>query len=260
MNCPWYPPTTYEPAASTGLLLVNPLFATPMFPLTTTLNRIQACNPRCARWQEGLQLAGKIEPDDEPISYGKILDAVDLYDTLWCCRAEPNHAGLWRRFAVWCAREVQHLMTEQKSIEALDVAERHANGEATDSELVAAQAAARAAHKAACAAWVAGPPVAARAAWAALAASRAAAWQAAWEAAWAAWASGAVAQASQDAAFRQLVTTGTLPPWNRGWEGKESPATSRNTPIWGGSADRSTTGGTVVNKTETLGGTGEGQP
>ncbi len=28
MNCPWYPPTTYEPAAGTGVLLVNPPFAT----------------------------------------------------------------------------------------------------------------------------------------------------------------------------------------------------------------------------------------
>jgi hypothetical protein len=26
MNCPWYPPTTYEPAAGTGVLLVNPPF------------------------------------------------------------------------------------------------------------------------------------------------------------------------------------------------------------------------------------------
>ena len=51
-------------------------------------------------------------------------------------------------------------MTDQRSIAALDVAERRANGDATDEELAAA-----------------------------------------WDAAWAA----------QSAAFRQLVTTGTLP-------------------------------------------------
>ena len=56
-----------------------------------------------------------------------------------------------RLFAVWCARQVQHLMTEPRSFAALDVAERHANGQATDEELSAAREAARAA------AWAAAP-------------------------------------------------------------------------------------------------------
>lgn len=47
-----------------------------------------------------------------------------------------------RRFAVWSARQVQHLMTDPRSIAALDVAERHAEGSATDEELAAAYAAA----------------------------------------------------------------------------------------------------------------------
>ena len=89
-----------------------------------------------------MDAAGKSEPDDEPISYEAILDAVGLDDALWCCQAEPQHAGLWRRFAVWSARQVQYLMTDQRSIAALDVAERHANGDATDQELAAARDAA----------------------------------------------------------------------------------------------------------------------
>ena len=175
----WYPPTTYNPAAGTGQLLCNPPFAAttpPMFPLTTTLNRIKACNPCDDGWQAGLQAAGKTEPDDEPISYEAILDAVGIEKALWCCQAEKQHNSLWRRYAAWCARQVQHLMTDERSIAALDVAERHANGEATDSDLAAAWAAARDA-------------------------AAAAAWSAAWSAAWAA----------QSSAFRQLVTTGTLP-------------------------------------------------
>ena len=68
-----------------------------------------------------------------------------------------------RLFAVGCARKVQHLMKDQRSIDALDVAERYANGNATKDELAAARAAA----------W--------EAAWdAAQAATRAAAWAAAW--------------------------------------------------------------------------------
>lgn len=128
-----------------------------------------------------MDAAGKSEPDDEPISYEAILDAVGLDDALWCCQAEPQHAGLWCRFAVWSARQVRHLITDQRSIASLDVAERHANGDATDQELAAAGAAAGAA------AW---------------AAAGAAARDAAWDA----------ARDAQSAGFRQLVTTGTLPP------------------------------------------------
>ena len=47
-----------------------------------------------------------------------------------------------RLIAVKCARQVQHLMTDQRSLNALDVAERFTNGEATQEELAAARAAA----------------------------------------------------------------------------------------------------------------------
>ena len=40
-----------------------------------------------------------------------------------------------RLFAVKCARRVQHLMKDRRSVDALDVAERFANGEATEAEL-----------------------------------------------------------------------------------------------------------------------------
>ena len=54
-----------------------------------------------------------------------------------------------RLFAVWCARQVQHLMTDPRSVAALDAAERFANGEAAEDELAAADAAAAAAWAAA---------------------------------------------------------------------------------------------------------------
>ena len=82
----------------------------------------------------------------------------------------PNQDKIWaftregivddktlRLFAIACARRVQHLMTDKRSIDAIDVAERYANGNATEDELYAARAAARDA-----------------------------AWYAAWDAAWAA--------------------------------------------------------------------------
>ena len=63
-----------------------------------------------------------------------------------------------RLFTVWCARRVQHLMTDDRSIAAVDVAERYANGNATLQELNAAREAAREAKEAdwaAMSAWVA---------------------------------------------------------------------------------------------------------
>ena len=82
-----------------------------------------------------------------------------------------------RLFAVACARRVQHLMTDKRSINALDVAERYANGEATEDELAAARDAAWAAARDSV--WSAASDAAWGAAWSA---ARDAAWAAAGDA------------------------------------------------------------------------------
>jgi hypothetical protein len=140
----------------------------------TTLNRIRAQHPCSAGWTKLLRGLGKTAADDVPLSFADILQINGSDDALWCLRAEPQHDRLWCMVAVRCARTVQHLMTDARSIAALDVAERHAHGQATDAELAAARAAARDAARAAArdAAWDA-----ARAA--ARDAARAAAWDAA---------------------------------------------------------------------------------
>ena len=50
-----------------------------------------------------------------------------------------------RLFAVFCARQVEHLLTDQRSIDAISMAEKFAKGEATTGELTAAWAASDAA-------------------------------------------------------------------------------------------------------------------
>ena len=101
------------------------------------------CNPCSNGWRKLLKYLGKTVADDEPLPFGVILDSNGLEDALWCCHTAPEHNRVWRLYAVWCARQVQHLMTDPRSLNALDVAERHANGQATDKELSAAWAAAR---------------------------------------------------------------------------------------------------------------------
>ena len=93
-----------------------------------------------------------------------------------------------RLYACWCARQIWHLLTDERSRTAVMVAERHADGLATDAEFTAAGAAA----------W---------AAWAAAREDREAAWSAgaaaresAGAAAWAAWAAGRSAGAAARAA------------------------------------------------------------
>jgi len=108
----------------------------------TTLNRIREHAPSDSIWRQLLAHLGKTGADDEHLAYSVILEAVGLDHTLWCLRAEPQHANIWRMYAVRVARSVQHLMGDARSIQALDVAERYARGAAEDSELAAARAAA----------------------------------------------------------------------------------------------------------------------
>ena len=154
--------------------------------ITTTLNRIREHHPCDAGWKKLLTGLGKTKPDDEPLPFAQIVAINGFDNALWCCRAEPRHAKEWRLFAVWCAQKVEHLLSDSRSLIALDVAERHAHGRATDAELATARAAA----------WDA----ATVAAWDA---ARAAAWDAAGVAAWdAAW---DAARAAQKFGFLRIV-------------------------------------------------------
>ena len=158
--------------------------------MQTTLNAIRSHSPCESGWTKLLAYLRKTKADDEPISLIEIIKSNGLDDALWCLLAVDGHDKEIRLYAVWCARQVQHLMTDPRSLAALDVAEAFANGKATKEELAAARAPARAA------AW--------DAAAAARAAARAAAWAAAWDAATAAraaaWAATAARAAAWDAA------------------------------------------------------------
>jgi hypothetical protein len=117
--------------------------------MKTTLNKIRAKSPCAEGWAKLLKSLNKTEADNESLSLTTILDSNGLSDAIWCLKAVEGHDREIRLYAVWCGRQVQHLMTDQRSIDALDVAERYANGLATENELDIAGAAARDAAEAA---------------------------------------------------------------------------------------------------------------
>ena len=130
--------------------------------MKTTLNAIRAQGPCTEGWKKLLSHLGKTEADDEPLSLLTILESNGLDDALWALRAVQGYDHEKRLYAVWCARQVEHLLTDRRSLDALEVVERFARGRATRGELTAAawaaaSAAARAAagSSASAAAWAA---------------------------------------------------------------------------------------------------------
>jgi hypothetical protein len=117
-------------------------------------------------------------------------------------------------FACWCARQVWHLLTDERSRHAVEVSEKFAVGDATAEEMAAARDAARDAAYAASDAAYAASDAAWDAAYAAYAASdaawaaSAAAWDAARAAAYAARAAASAAGAAWAAQSAKLKSMG----------------------------------------------------
>ena len=138
-------------------------------------------------------------PDNETLSVKKWINKYrsqvqDQADILWLiCRNEFMTDKDLRLFAVWCAREALKLQDnpDQRSINACDIAERYANGAATNEELESAESAAQSA------------------AWSAQSAARSAAesaWSAVWSAVWsAAWSAQSASRSAAESASRSAV-------------------------------------------------------
>jgi len=164
--------------------------------MKTTLKAIRNHSPCESGWVKLLAYLRKTKADDEPISLLEILKSNGLDDALWCLRAVDGYDKEIRLYAVWCTRQVQHLMTDKRSLDALDVADAFANGKVTKKELAAPWAAAGDA------AWAAAG-AAARAA--AGDGARNAAWAAAWTATWDA------ARAAQEKELIRICELSTAP-------------------------------------------------
>ena len=136
--------------------------------ITTTLRKIRQHDPCSEGWRTLLTFLGKTGADDDPLPLVTILQSNGLDDALWCLRTITGHDKEIIRFAFACAQEVRHLMTDQRSLDALDALERHLEIPLSREELDLVSAAA----------WTAAEAIAAWTAEAAEAAAGAAAWAA----------------------------------------------------------------------------------
>jgi hypothetical protein len=87
--------------------------------MKTTLNAIRAHQPCADGWKKLLQHLGKTKADDEELSIKTILTSNGLEDALWCLRVVEGREKEIRLLAVAYARQVQHLMTDPRSIAAM---------------------------------------------------------------------------------------------------------------------------------------------
>ena len=113
----------------------------------TTLKQIRSHSP-CEDGYKKLvkSLGGLSYGEDAPITFKQIYESNGYDDTLWCLRTvDEKWFPLWRHFACDAADDVRHLMIDDRSLNAIDVARRFADGLATEEELTAAWYAARAA-------------------------------------------------------------------------------------------------------------------
>lgn len=175
--------------------------------MITTLNKIRAHEPCRDGWRALMNHLGKTKADDEPLSLETVLDANGLEDALWCLRAVEGRDREIRLYAAWCARKVQKLMIDARSVALLDVVERFARGKASVEELqTASEGAWEAVRATARAAWDAAEAAASTVASTALEAARVTAAHARW-AAWAAdtaeWTVTTVKSAQEDE-FRRM--------------------------------------------------------
>lgn len=115
-----------------------------MTKLYTTLDDIAKCNPNVDLWEEILRLRKcmpctvkgfKGDGEQFPVS-----DIGELGRLDWLCWTAKFFKGddlkIYKQFTINCAKRVQHLMRDKRSIDALNMAQDYLDGKITYAEIV----------------------------------------------------------------------------------------------------------------------------
>ena len=70
--------------------------------MQTTLRKIQAHGPCDRGWNAILNYVGKKQPDDDPVSFVTLVDAVGLLGAIWCLRTIDGHEAEKAEFQAFC--------------------------------------------------------------------------------------------------------------------------------------------------------------
>lgn len=106
------------------------------FPVMITLKEIRAASPCREGWRAVRDARGGTEADhNEEFELSSIIDSNDIADCLWALQCKPEYQSLYRKLAVVYADEVVEFTKSAQAKEGLDLAWKHACGEATDTEL-----------------------------------------------------------------------------------------------------------------------------
>ena len=103
--------------------------------ICVTLSGIKKHGPCPDELNKLIAHLGLSEEDIPNISLATIIDSNGVDEAIWCLCAVSGHDKKIRLFAVWCARQVQHLMADKRSVDAIDVSEQYALGAATEDDL-----------------------------------------------------------------------------------------------------------------------------
>jgi hypothetical protein len=142
-----------------------------------TLDEIKARRPCEEGWKKLRKSVGTRKPLSTVVTLEQILESNGVADAQWALRCIKGHDREIRLYAVQCACMVRHMMTDQRSIAALETATLYAEGLEDGAALSAAWSAARSA------AWSAARSAARSAALSAAWSAASPAWSAAWYAA-----------------------------------------------------------------------------
>lgn len=92
--------------------------------LSTTLEKIHGANPGVTDWEKLLKYVGKKTYDKETLPFEHVIRAMGVDSGLRLLGVLPaSYNAMWRRYAVWCLREVAHLMPGPLCKQAVEILE-----------------------------------------------------------------------------------------------------------------------------------------